>query len=762
MKLRFSGSTPISAPIAACSRFAGLAPGLPGWLAAIAVAFTLIAPVAAQSEECMECHQDATLTMERGGKPVSLFVDAGRLGGSMHGGMSCTECHEGFDPGAIPHREPMEPASCLSCHGDLGKSHPFHPNIGKLTQTGSAPDVACAGCHGAHDIVAIRDPDFRFSPARRAESCATCHEAEGKAFTASAHHGQPAGGRLDCFTCHESADVVMRVGADLLATKKAQSALCLSCHVDKPEVAAQTRLGGKFVASWGSSVHGLALAGGRARAANCVDCHGSHEMTRATVADSRVNKLHIPDTCRQCHQKEARDFATGVHADALAHGAIDAPVCTDCHGEHLILRTDDPLSPVAPRNVSQQLCGECHGSVRLSQKYGISSDRFRTFADSYHGLAVRGGAVEVVNCASCHGVHAILRSSDPRSPVNKANLAQTCGQCHPGANETFAVGSVHMSMAPAAGIAGIVGEGAATARGEPVVQIIATIYVWGILIIVGGMVVHNALDFFKKVRRKVRGHVEGVRHAEPLPHRLYLRMTVNERLQHGALVLSFVVLVVTGFMLRFPEAWWVVGLRELNGHLFEWRGWMHRIAAVAMVAAGVWHVSYVSFTARGRELMRDLLPRLGDFRDAWGVLRYNLGLAREKPAFGRFSYIEKTEYWALLWGSILMSATGVLLWADDQTMGVFGKLGFDVARTVHFYEAILATLAIIVWHFYFVIFNPEVYPMNLSWLTGYLSEEEMAGEHPQELERLRGEQKDEGGKRAGDAAPPGDGGPPKE
>ena len=125
--------------------------------------------------------------------------------------------------------------------------------------------------------------------------------------------------------------------------------------------------------------------------------------------------------------------------------------------------------------------------------------------------------------------------------------------------------------------------------------------------------------------------------------------------------------------------------------------------------------------------------------DPWKVLRYNLGFAPEKPKFGRFSYVEKAEYWALIWGTMLMGVTGVILWFENTSMGLLTKLGFDISRTVHLYEAILATLAIIVWHFYFVIFNPDVYPMNLAWLTGRVSEREMQEDHPLELERLKKE-----------------------
>jgi cytochrome b subunit of formate dehydrogenase len=118
-------------------------------------------------------------------------------------------------------------------------------------------------------------------------------------------------------------------------------------------------------------------------------------------------------------------------------------------------------------------------------------------------------------------------------------------------------------------------------------------------------------------------------------------------------------------------------------------------------------------------------------------MRFNLGMSTVRARFGRFSYIEKSEYWALVWGTMIMGATGVILWFDNTFIGLLTKLGWDVARTIHYYEAWLATLAIIVWHLYFVIFNPDVYPMNVAWWKGTLTEREMHEEHPLELERLK-------------------------
>ena len=226
-------------------------------------------------------------------------------------------------------------------------------------------------------------------------------------------------------------------------------------------------------------------------------------------------------------------------------------------------------------------------------------------------------------------------------------------------------------------------------------------------------------------------------------HSLYLRMTVNERIQHATLAVSFIILVITGFMLRYPDSWWVSHIRDLSSHAFIYRSLLHRIAAVIMVSVSLYHILYLSFSVRGRQLLKDLLPKYRDISEAIGVAKYNLGLSKIKPKLDRFSYVEKAEYWALIWGTIVMTVTGVIMWFDNTFIGLFTKLGWDIANTIHFYEAWLATLAILVWHFYFVIFNPEIYPMNIAWLKGTLTEEEMLEEHPAELERVKKQNEDE-------------------
>ena len=687
-------------------------------------------PAPNSSASCLECHSDHDLSMKQAGRKVSLFVDEKVAAKSAHRSLDCTDCHEKFDGESTPHRQPMVAVDCASCHENIAKKHAFHPRLAQ-SPVPAGGDTSCKSCHGTHGVAAVKSAAFAFNDGPQANACGQCHQSAREHFAASAHGRAFAAKEANapnCLTCHNQSIVAAAPAKLTLTQKLAQTKQCESCHVGKENVAGQALRGTKFVSSFDQSVHGAALQAGKVEAANCVDCHGAHEMNRAMTASAKMNKLHVAETCAKCHEKIAGEFDASVHAGALRKGNLDSATCTTCHGEHDIRGPKDPTSPVHANNVAQQVCATCHASLKLTQKYGIASNTFQTFEDSYHGLAVRGGSVEVVNCASCHSAHAIKAQTDPTSTVSKANLVQTCGQCHPGANTRFAVGKVHVSPEAAAGKDG----------SSPILYLISSVYVILIVVVVGGMFLHNALDFFKKLRRKLAIQ-KGLIEPEHVAHRLYLRMTAHERVQHAVLMLSFTLLVVTGFMLRYPEAWWVVAIRNLSARAFEWRGWIHRLAGVAILAAGVWHIGYLAFTKPGRSLLRDLLPRWRDVTDPWAVLKYNAGLAPTKPLFGRFCYIEKAEYWAMAWGTILMGVTGAILWFENTSMGLFSKLGFDISRTIHFYEAVLATLAIIVWHFYFVIFNPDVYPMNLAWLTGRMSEEELLEEHPLQLAQLRAE-----------------------
>ena len=698
-------------------------------VAALVVICSLNSRLLSQSKaDCLTCHSDHTLAKEENGKQRSLFVNESVFDKSAHKKLACVACHAGFSADNIPHKAKIEPVECTRCHEGAPAKHAFHPQLAQAIAQHTEPDVSCKDCHGSHDVVSPKVPGSKFSTENLVASCGECHADVKEHFGASAHGkalaanmpGQQSGAP-NCLTCHMNKITGVDTTAAGKEAKIAQVKLCLSCHLDNPEVRAKVSPKAGFIAAYEKSVHGSAVMSGNTQAANCVDCHGSHDMNKGTAESALMNRKNIPQTCGKCHADIAAQFAQSVHGVALANGVQEAPTCTNCHGEHNILMHNDPNSPVAAANLSQKVCSSCHTSVKLSEKFGFAGNRAETFADSYHGLALRGGSVNAANCASCHGAHNIKPSSDSTSTISKANLAKTCGKCHPGANQNFAVGSVHLAL---------------RAKEEPAIYWISSIYVWMIVVVIGGMFAHNLLDFIKKSRRHYLIR-RGLLIEEHYGHALYTRMTRNERLQHFSLLLSFLTLVVTGFMLRYPDAWWVAALRHRIPGLFDFRSLVHRIAAIVMVTASLYHIYYILFTNAGKSLVRDLLPKLSDATDAIAVLKYNLGMSALKPQFGRFSYIEKSEYWALVWGTIVMAATGVVMWFDNTFIGILTKLGYDIARTIHFYEAWLATLAIVVWHFYYVLFNPDSYPMNLVWLKGTMTENEMMEEHPLELARLK-------------------------
>ncbi len=682
------------------------------WTAAfLLLAVILPRPSFAQTrDDCLACHSDSSMTTEKKGKKVTLFVDATVLDRSPHKKLVCVACHAGFDPQNVPHKEKIQPVDCKTCHKDAPLKHQFHPQMNLAGGVKGKSDVSCKDCHGTHNVVAPGAPGSKIGTAKLTEFCGSCHQDVMRSFSRSSHAIALASGIAaapTCIECHRNPIVRVSASQDSTQIKIAQEKLCLSCHLDDPNVRSRMSPTAGFIRAYGESVHGAALHSGNGKAANCVDCHGSHEMKKGSDPTSLVAKMNIPQTCSKCHQKVASEYSYSVHGLAVKKGITSAPVCTDCHGEHNILKTSDPRSPVAAGNVSSQVCSPCHSSVKLSQKYGLANDRFKSFADSYHGLASSAGSVEVANCASCHGVHDIKPSNDPSSRISKENLVKTCGTCHPGANKNFTKGAVHVI---------------ATERQEDLLYYISTAYIFMIVFTIGGMFLHNLLDFIRKSKRQLM-YRRGLISRPPVAHRLYLRMSLDERLQHGALVVSFITLVLTGFALKYPEAWWVAPIRNVSPVMFELRGILHRIAGVVLAAAGLYHLYYIFFVPRGKQLIRDLVPTISDVTDAVSVLKYNLGFSAKKPEFGRFSYIEKSEYWALVWGTVVMAATGTILWFDNTFLGLLTKLGWDVARTIHYYEAWLATLAIIVWHFYFVMFNPDIYPINLAFWKGTLTEE---------------------------------------
>ncbi len=607
--------------------------------------------------DCLACHSDPSMTKEENGKQVSLAVDEKKFSASIHGQMfTCVDCHT--DVKEVPHSNTPSKPSCAQCHADQQAKYDSGIHA-KGLKAGFGQAARCTDCHGGpHEILPGSDPESKVSRKNIPATCAACH--------------------------------------------------------GKSAVMENTGISTQPVSSFSQSVHGKAIEGGSQKAADCADCHGAHDIKLASDPTSPIFKANVPNTCAKCHESEKDEFMKSIHGKAILAGNMHAPACTDCHGIHTIKRPDDPNSSVAAENLAKNTCARCHDSVRMSNEFGVPGRRATTYLASYHGLATEMGSKKAANCASCHGVHNILPSSDPNSTINPKNLVTTCGKCHPGANENFAKAKVHVDAIYASDI------------GSKVSKFVQQFYLLMIFGTIGGMLLHNLVVMRKKLhdRRVGHTHVAG-------GERTVERMTRLQRYQHLGLLTSFITLVLTGFALKYPES--LLGALFVNESV---RSYIHRVAGTVMIVVSVYHVYYVIRFKEGRKLIADLLPTYKDALDVKDVILYYTGLSKKRPEFLRFNYAEKMEYWALVWGTIVMAVTGLMAWFKVPVGNLLPRWTIDVGITIHFYEAILATLAIIVWHFYMVIFDPDVYPMNWAWYDGKMTLEHYREEHGMDTDTI--------------------------
>jgi len=666
----------------------------------MALSLTLAAPSAllAADQECLACHGEAGMKSDAG---KSISIDPAKHAASAHGVLGCKDCHT--DIKEFPHPKKIVKVQCAKCHADEAKLFPasVHSMLG---------ESACASCHGnAHELTTAEN----LIPGK----CAECHAQEVKELKSSIHGQAAKNGDPDapkCVSCHGPIHAVKASSeADSTVARKNLPDTCAKCHSDAGFLSRHNIPVVHPVDSYKQSVHGRAVALGK-DAATCSSCHGSHDIYPATDTRSRVNHWKVPETCAQCHQEIAREFNESVHGEAVKAGVRDAPVCVDCHGEHLIMDPKSAASPLNARNVSEETCGRCHGDPRLALRNDLPADRLPSYAGSYHGLALQEGKVTAANCASCHGVHSILRSSDPRSTVNAANLAKTCGACHKGVAEAkFTIGPIHVQT----------GAG----PNNPVVKWIRWTYWVLIPATLGFMLLHNLVDFLAKlVRRKPRRESGEV----------VLRMNLWFRVAHWGIMVSFPTLVFTGFALKYPESWWSKPLLLWESGVGV-RGGLHRTAAIVMILATLYHFVHLAMKKRDRAFVWAMIPTIKDATDMLHVFRYNLGLTKQEPKFAKFNYAEKMEYWAFLWGTVVMGVSGFLLWFNNFTLRHFPKWVTDAATAVHWYEALLATFSILIWHFYLVIFDPMVYPMDTAWLNGKIPADHYRHSRPEYFRALK-------------------------
>ncbi len=610
---------------------------------------------------------------------------------------------------------------CLICHSDRS-SFEGNPRIGALvisrdafTQSvHGAAGLDCLGCH--EGMTELPHPS-----GHQPTSCESCHSDVAEEYLSSLHgYALKRGNNRapTCSSCHGTHDVLPSSDPRSPTHKVRLPSTCATCHGTAGLLTDHIVKLPQSFTDYAQSVHGQGTGRGIASAASCADCHGVHELRGAADPESRINHSNVAKTCGQCHPDIQLQYDRSIHGRALAAGVTDSPTCTNCHGEHLILSPRNPDAKTFAAKLATDTCGSCHDDPVIISKYNLQGGVVGSYVDSYHGWAARREYVRAATCISCHGAHFVLPASDPESSINPDKVVATCQQCHPDADRSFSVSYTHE---------------AASIHANPINLWIRNIYIFLIAAIVGGMVIHNLviMNYFMIERRKEEESSQWI-----------VRFDMVEIVQHLLLTITFLILVVTGFALRFPDAGWVRALAVL-GMSEPARLNLHRIAAVVLIMVSISHAYYVLVTPRGKKEFRAMLPSWRDVLDFFGNIRYYTWRSKEKIKFGRYDYSQKAEYWALVWGTIIMILTGIILWFPEYTVKLLPPQVIPAAQTIHYYEAWLATLAIIVWHFFFVIFHPEEYPMSWTWLTGKMTmkfvkkhhtrwyEEELASGTPQ-------------------------------
>jgi cytochrome b subunit of formate dehydrogenase/uncharacterized protein with PIN domain len=631
---------------------------------------------------------------------------------------ACVDCHEPHKIRHVYYTQGMSDRDCLNrCHANpqlqsaAGKS--MYVNYDEL-QHSRHQRFACIQCHTGGNPAEVRA--CKTMPPK--VDCSICHNDQVTEYRKSTHGMLLAKGSPDapdCRDCHGTHGIRGRIETNSPTFSRNVPALCAKCH--RAGQKAAVRYNGKedhVVERYVESIHGKGLLeSGLTVTANCADCHGAHSELPASNPESSVNPKNVAKTCAKCHRGIYDVFVTSVHSPEANHTGKQLPVCSDCHTAHSIQRTD--LSDFRLHIMDQ--CGRCHEAITES------------YFETYHGKVSKLGYLKTAKCYDCHGAHDVRKVTDPKSHLSRENIVKTCAKCHPGAHRQFAGYLTHAT------------------HHDPVRYPLLFYTFWGMTtLLVGTLFVsgaHTALWLPRSFQ--YRAALKKVHVAEG---EVYVRrFRTFERNLHLMVITSFLGLASTGMILKFSYAGWARVVARLLGG-FETAGWVHRVCALltfTYFALHIWDlgrkrrasgVSWRKFIT-GPDSM--LLNRT-DWREFVASIKWFIGRG-PRPEYGRWTYWEKFDYFAVFWGVAVIGFTGLLLWFPALFTRVLPGWAVNVATTIHSDEALLAVGFIFSIHFFNTHFRPEKFPIDTVIFTGGVPLEEFKKDRPKEYQQMveRGE-----------------------
>ena len=627
---------------------------------------------------------------------------------------ACVDCHEPHEIRKVYYTEGMSNGDCLSCHSNpnlkgtgSGQSRSMYVNAAELAGSRHSR-IACVQCHTGGTPSDVRACDT----IKDKVDCSICHDKVVDQYRESTHGTLAAQGSPDaplCEDCHSPHGTLGKLDSADPTFSRNVPALCAKCHQEGHKAA--VRYTGKqnhIVDHYRESIHGKGLLqAGLTVTANCADCHTPHHELPSRDPRSSVNRAHIAETCAQCHRGIYELFTASVHSPKVTRSGKPLPVCADCHSAHSIQRTD--LSEFR-LNIMDQ-CGRCHQQIT------------EAYFETFHGKVSKLGYLKTAKCYDCHGAHDILPVNDPRSHLSRNNIVATCGKCHTGSHRQFAGYLTHAT------------------HHDPKKYPFLFVTFWGMTtLLIGTLVVsgvHTALWLprsFEYRKRNKNGPAEAGTYVR--------RFRRFHRNLHLMVVSSFLGLALTGMILKFSYAGWAKFLAHLLGG-FEAAGLIHRFCACLTFTYFGLHAydlvkqrrssgkSWRQFIA-GEESM---LFNRRDWHELLGSLKWFFKRG-PRPEYGRWTYWEKFDYFAVFWGVAVIGGTGLLLWFPEIFTHVFPGWAVNVATTIHSDEALLAVSFIFVVHFFNTHFRPEKFPMDTVIFTEGMPLEEFERDRPREYRQL--------------------------
>jgi thiosulfate reductase cytochrome b subunit len=628
---------------------------------------------------------------------------------------ACPDCHQPHKVRKVFYEKGMADKDCLSCHerpgikaSDDGRS--LYVDATELAQSDHA-SRACSQCHSEVRPSLVR----ACATITHKVDCAACHAEVVQQYGKSIHGKLQAQGDPNaptCRDCHGTHGTKRHTDPTSPTFSRNVPQLCGGCHREGEKAAVRYKgTEHNIPRRYSESIHGKGLVqSGLLVTAMCTSCHTPHSMLPASDPNSSVNPRNLATTCGRCHYGVQRQFEQSIHSVKVSHSKKPLPVCDSCHTAHSIRRTDSLGFELGIINT----CGKCHPAVTKS------------YFDTYHGKVSRLGYGKTAKCYDCHGAHDILPPSDPRSHLSREHVVATCQKCHPGASRRFAGYLTHAT------------------HHDPAKYPWLFWTFWamtGLLIgtfVVGGL--HTLLWLPRAVQMR-RQHRRDEVAADPKALQ-YVRFSRLNRALHIAMIVSFMTLATTGLTLKFSYTAWASTLSHILGG-FLVMGYIHRTAALLMVGIFVTHlIDLVRRKKRERLSWKRMLTgpdtmaaTFKDAKDAWQSIKWFLGLG-PRPHYGRWTYWEKFDYFAVFWGITVIGCTGLMLWFPEFFTHLLPGWFINVATIVHSDEALLAVGFIFTVHFFNTHLRPEKFPMDIVVFTGRMPVDELRRDKPAEYEKL--------------------------